>query len=225
MIRGLLLMLMMVCFVVRSPAGEPKVPLKTEVPEEILAGTPPDVIALLYPGTVIPKEDDFKLMVPKGTVNLALHKKVTASSTSPTIGKLPFVTDGKKAGTDENLLELEPDLQWVQIDLGQPAKIYAVYMWHYFREGRAYEDVIVQVADDAEFKKNVHTIFNNDTDASAKMGIGRDRPYVETNLGRMIDAKGVTARFVRLYSNGNTANGMNHYIEVEVFGKPVKPVK
>jgi hypothetical protein len=24
---------------------------------------------------------------------------------------------------------------------------------------------------------------------------------------------------VRLYSNGNTANDMNHYIEVEVYGK------
>jgi len=27
---------------------------------------------------------------------------------------------------------------------------------------------------------------------------------------------------VRLYSNGNTANSMNHYVEVEVFGKPIK---
>jgi hypothetical protein len=25
---------------------------------------------------------------------------------------------------------------------------------------------------------------------------------------------------VRLYSNGNTANDLNHYVEVEVFGKP-----
>jgi hypothetical protein len=25
---------------------------------------------------------------------------------------------------------------------------------------------------------------------------------------------------VRLYSKGNTTNKMNHYIEVEVFGKP-----
>ena len=28
------------------------------------------------------------------------------------------------------------------------------------------------------------------------------------------------ARYVRLYSNGNTANDLNHYVEVEVFGKP-----
>jgi len=29
----------------------------------------------------------------------------------------------------------------------------------------------------------------------------------------------VKGRYVRLYSNGNTTNKMNHYIEVEVFGK------
>jgi len=31
---------------------------------------------------------------------------------------------------------------------------------------------------------------------------------------------GVKGRYVRLYSNGNTANRLNHYIEVEVWGKP-----
>ena len=28
------------------------------------------------------------------------------------------------------------------------------------------------------------------------------------------------ASYVRLYSNGNTTDKLNHYIEVEVFGKP-----
>jgi len=201
-----------------TAAAEPKVPLKTDVPEEILAGTPPDVIALLFPGTVVPKEADCKLLVPKGTVNLALKKKVTASDTRPILGELSFVTDGKKKGTDDNVVELAPDLQWVQIDLGKTAKIYAVYLWHYFQEGRGYSDVIVQVSDDPKFKKGVKTIYNNDTDASAKLGVGRDRPYVDTYLGQLVDAKGVPGRYVRLYSDGNTANGMNHYVEVEVFG-------
>ena len=37
----------------------------------------------------------------------------------------------------------------------------------------------------------------------------------------MVDAKGVSARYVRLYSNGNTSDELNHYTEVEVYGKPV----
>ena len=40
-------------------------------------------------------------------------------------------------------------------------------------------------------------------------------PIVE---GKLIDAKGVKARYVRLFSNGNNANKLNHYVEVEVFG-------
>ena len=82
--------------------------------------------------------------------------------------------------------------------------------------------MVVQVSDDAEFKAGVQTVYSNDQDNSLKLGIGKSRPYIETFRGKLIDAKGVTARYVRVYSNGNTANDLNHYIEVEVFGKPVK---
>ena len=65
-------------------------------------------------------------------------------------------------------------------------------------------------------------VFNNDLDNTSGMGVGQDPHYVETSEGRLIDAKGVKGRFVRLYSNGNNANDLNHYIEVEVWGKPLK---
>jgi len=195
--------------------------LKTEIPEEVLAGTPPDVLAQLFPELTMPPADLPPLMVPKGTVNLAVKKKVTASDANPILGELNFVTDGVKEGTEDAYVELAPGLQWVQIDLGQTSQIYAVYLWHYFREARGYRSVIVQVSDDKEFnKENVTTIYNNDTEAEAGMGIGRERPYIETNQGMRIDAKGVQGRYVRLYSKGNTNNSMNHYVEVEVFGKP-----
>ena len=199
---------------------EAKVPLKTEIPVEILAGTPPDVLMMLFPGLDKPLDKPPQFLVPAGTVNLALRKKITSSDSNPVLGELSFVTDGKKEGTESNFVELGPLQQWVQIDLEKPCRLYAVYVWHFFREARSYQDVIVRVADDPEFTKNVRTIYSNDQDNSSKMGIGKDRPYIETNLGKLIDAKGVTARYVRLYSNGNTANDLNHYVEVEVFGKP-----
>ena len=68
-------------------------------------------------------------------------------------------------------------------------------------------------------KAGVTTIYNNDYDDSAKMGKGSDNPYVESRFGLVVDGKGSKGRYVRLYSNGNTSNEMNHYIEVEVFGK------
>jgi len=201
-------------------AEDQKVPLKIEIPTEVLAGTPPNVLAKLYPDLELPSKESLALMVPKGTKNLALKKKVIASEMDPILGELGFVTDGNKEGSEDAYVELSPGKQWVQIDLGTSSKIYAVAVWHYFRAARGYRDVIVQVSEDPKFEKNIHTIHNNDTDASAKMGIGRDRPYIETNLGKLIDAKGVTGRYVRLYSDGSTADDLNHYTEVEVFGKP-----
>jgi hypothetical protein len=137
-------------------AEDAKVPLKTEIPEEILAGTPPDVLAMLFPGLENPaqgRRPDF--MVPAGTVNLALNKTVTSSDANPILGEIKFVTDGSKRGTEDAFVELAPLQQWVQIDLGKPSNIYALYLWHFFREARSYHDVIVQVSDDADFSKNV----------------------------------------------------------------------
>ncbi len=205
-------------------ADEAMVPLKTEVPEEVLVGTPPDVLAMLFPGLEKPPEGKLpEFLVPKGTRNLALNKTVTASDSRPLIGKLSFVTDGKKEGSEQSYVELGPMTQWVQIDLGSTAKIHAVYLWHYFREARSYHDVIVQVSDDPDFAKNVQTVYNNDQDNSSRKGIGKDRPYIETYLGKLIGVKGATGRYVRLYSGGNTGNDLNHYVEVEVFGTPASP--
>ena len=202
-------------------AGEPEVPLKIEVPEEVLAGTPPDVLALLYPDLEMPKPDELaKVMVPQGTVNLALNKPVSASDDKPILGELKFVTDGEKEGSESTFVELFPGAQWIQIDLQQSCRIYAICLWHFFREARSYNDVVVQVAEDPDFKRDVQTVYNNDQDNSLSLGIGKQRPYIETNLGKTIDAKGVKGRYVRIYSQGNTANQLNHYVEVEVFGKP-----
>jgi hypothetical protein len=203
-------------------AADDKVELKVEFPEEVLAGTPPEVLILLFPGLVAPSEEMPKFMVPKGTTNVALKKKVTSSDSNPILGELAFITDGKKTGSEESFVELAPMKQWVQIDLGKPHAIYAAWVWHYFREARSYHDIILQVSDDPKFEKGVKTVYSNDQDNSAKMGIGKRRPYIDTNLGWMLDAKGAKGRFVRLYSNGNTANDLNHYVEVELFGKPVK---
>ena len=200
--------------------GQEMETFKTTIPEEVLVGTPPDVLGKLFPHLQLSLEEQKPtLKVPKGIVNLALKKKVTSSDKEPIIGKLDAVTDGNKEGSEDNYVELSPGSQWVQIDLEKSATISAVYLWHYFREARSYANVIVQVSDDPEFAKNVQTLFNTDKENMTKKGAGKERPYIETNYGRLIDAKGVKARYVRLYSDGNTANDLNHYVEVEVWGK------
>lgn len=202
-----------------AASAEDKVPLKLDLPRPLFVGTPrPIQLANLEP----PSAKRADLMVPAGTVLLSKDKPVTSSDSFPVIGELSYITDGDKTGTDGTYVEFGPDVQWVQIDLGAPAKLAAVALWHFHSQARVYHDVVVQVADDAEFKKNVRTLYNNDHDNSSKLGKGSDLAYVETYQGRVIDAKGETARYVRLYSGGNTSDELNHYCEVEVFGQPAK---
>ena len=105
-------------------AEEPRVPLKIEFPEEVLAGTPPDVLAMLFPDLEMPKpQEPAGLLVPEGTVNVALGKPITASDENPILGELPFVTDGQKEGSETTFLELGPGAQWVQIDLQKRSAI------------------------------------------------------------------------------------------------------
>ncbi len=198
-------------------AAAEMVPLVTELPKPMFVGTPKPIELpnLEKPSNV--KRADF--LVPAGTTNLALGKTVTSSDTFPVIGDLEYITDGDKNASDGYFVELGPDLQWVQIDLEAPATIHAVIVWHYHLAARAYHDVVVQVADDEAFTKNVRTVFNNDHDNSAGFGVGRDPAYVENYEGRLIPVKAEKARHVRLYSRGNTSDGMNHYVEVEVFGQ------
>jgi hypothetical protein len=194
------------------------VPLKTELPKPLFVGTP---VPIKVPNLEPPqkgKRPDF--MVPAGTTNIALGKKVTSSDSEPVIGTLDLVTDGDKEGDEGSWVELAPGKQWVQIDLEKDSNIYAVLVWHYHSQARVYFDVAVQVSDDPTFAKGVTTIFNADANNELGLGAGKDRSYIETYEGKLIDAGGVKGRYVRLYSKGNTTNKLNHYIEVEVFGKP-----
>ena len=136
------------------------------------------------------------------------------------IGELDMITDGEKNGGDGFFVELGPSPQWVQVDLGASRALYAILMWHYHSQARVYRDVIVQVSDDPTFKAGVTTVFNNDHDNSAKLGVGPDKEYIEVAEGRLVDPKGAKGRYVRFYSNGNTTNDLNHYVEVEVYGSP-----
>ena len=195
-----------------------KKPLKLDVPPLQLEGTP---VPVKLDNLDSSKRPNPQPMVPADVTNVAKGKTVTASDDFPLMGDLPQITDGDKGGSAGSVVELMGGVQWVQIDLGKETEIFAVALWHYHSQERAYADVIVQLSNDPEFKKDVVTIFNADHDNSAKMGVGKDKAYVETNEGKLIDIsdKPVKARFVRLFSNGNSTNETNAYIEVEVFGR------
>ncbi len=204
-----------------APAGGGKlVPLPIQLPKPMFEGTPQNVRVPNLQKPLGRPRDPF--LAPAGVVNVAKAKTVDSSDMEPIIGEIAQVNDGDKKGADGSYVELGPGAQHVTIDLGTPHEVFAVLFWHFHRQARVYLDVIVQVADDAAVTKNVRTLFNNDHDNSSGLGAGTDMNYVETAEGKLVDAKGSRARYVRLRSSGNNANELNHYVEVEVFGRPAK---
>jgi len=197
-----------------------KVVLELKLPKPMFVGTPRNIRSPNLEKITGKKRRPF--YVPKGTELLSLDKPVTGSETEPIIGELEFVTDGEKSGEEGYFVELGPGVQYVQIDLEGSYHLHAILIWHYHSQARVYRDVVVQISDDPDFITGVKTLFNNDHDNSSGLGVGKDKEYIEVNEGRLIDPRGVTIRYVRLYSRGNTSNDMNHYVEVEVYGTPVR---
>jgi hypothetical protein len=207
--------------VVTTAQGGDMIPLPHKLPRPVFSGTPADAPE----GTNVEKPLGRPRpvpLVPRGTTNLALKKKVT-SGKPPFEGSLEMVTDGEKEAEDGSVLELKHKTQWVQIDLGAPSRLFYVLFWHFHNEPVVFRDVIVQLSNDPNFVDGVTTLFNNDVDNSSGLGLGRDREYFETAEGKLVDARGTTARYVRLYSNGSTyRDPLNRYTEVEVYGLPAR---
>lgn len=202
-------------------AADDQAPLDIKLPIPAFMGTPTEIPASEH----LEKPSDkprAPFLAPKGVKNVALNKKVTSSDPSPVSGTLDLVTDGDKESSDNSYVELHRKTQWVQIDLEGDFTIYAIVVWHAHNTPQVYKDVIVQVADDADFTKDVKTLYNNDYDNSSGLGIGTDKEYFENYEGRLIDGKGVKGRYVRLYSKGSTFSALNRYTEVEVYGLPAK---
>ncbi|HZM05224.1 MAG TPA: hypothetical protein VFC44_19680 [Candidatus Saccharimonadales bacterium] len=206
---------------ISTVSAEELVPLEIKLPAPAFIGTPSDtpVASNVEKPSGKPRPP---LMVPPGVSNVALHKTVTSSATNTLPADLQKITDGEKEATDQNVVLLRKGAQWVEIDLGSPQEIYAIVVWHAHDTPKVYHSVVIQIADDAGFTENVRTLFNNDQKNADGLGVGTGREYFESNEGKLVEAKGAKARYVRLYSKGSTDTSMNEYTEVEVYGRPAQ---
>ena len=200
--------------------AQDKVAVKFVLPAPHSSGTPKDIKSANLEPDPGPGKLRAPIMVPVG-----FDKKLTKEDTKVTTsdeaitGDNEYVVDGDKTPDATCMLQLPAGLQWVQLDLGAEHVVSAVCVWHDQGDERVYKDVIVQLSNDEKFKEGVTTIFNNDHDNTAKLGVGKDKEYRERNDGRPMDGKLTKARYVRCYSNGSTSEPVNNYVEIEVFGK------
>ena len=126
-------------------------------------------------------------------------------------------TDGDPTG---EAWHVGPDFRHAQLDLGSSQRVDSLRVWRPHPDERRYHDVIYQLSDDAAFSRGVTTVFNNDRDNSAGKDKGGgtlgDGEYSERASGQIVNFPPVNARYVRLYSRGNTQNTGNHYAEIMV---------
>ncbi len=197
--------------------GEDLVPIPLTLPQPRFVGTPTNLegVDRLAEPLGRPRPP---FLAPEGVENVALNKPVDSSETFPIMGELPMIVNGSSEADESNVVELGPFEQWVAIDLEQEYEIYAMVVWRYHLQPQVYFNIVVEVSNDEEFIDST-VVFNNDHNNSLGLGVGDDMNFVETAEGQLIDCKGITGRYVRLWSEGNNQNDYNHYIEVQVFGK------
>jgi hypothetical protein len=194
------------------------VPLELKLPAAAFKGTPKDLPEGLEVEPMSEKPRP-ALMVPAGCVNLAAKLVPTTSDANAKPDDLAKITDGDKEAYESSIVLMRKGVQHVQFDLGKNAELYAIVVWHAHDAAKVYRSVVVQIADNAEFTENVRTLFNNDIENKAERGPATHKQYFESNEGKLIEAKGAKARYVRLYSRGSTESALNEYTEVEIWGK------
>ncbi len=202
------------------PLDQSPSPLPLRLPKAAFVGTKENIQGIPH----LEKLQDTErspFLAPADATNVALNKPVIGSVEEPILGELQMITDGDKEAADQSLVELDPFSQNVTVDLESEHEIFAILFWHYHKTARVYFDVVVQVSSDPDFVEDVTLLFNNDLDNSSGLGVGEDMHYIETHQGKLVDTKGIRGRYVRLHSMGSSASDVNHYLEIEVYGRPV----
>lgn len=161
-------------------------------------------------------------ILPAGTSSAATTN--VASGITPTcsgaIDNASRTTDGDI--NTANYCSVTTGVTWIMLDFGASYDINKVNLWHYYGDGRTFHDVIVQLSNTSNFSTKT-TVFNNDANNSAGQGTGTDSEYAETSNGKEITFTTVNARYMRLYTNGSTANNYGYYVEVQAWTSDGEP--
>jgi len=155
-------------------------------------------------GTAIGLPFDVEVVQPLEVLdtNLALNKSIDSnntisyknSSSSPVNGNI----------NSSNYTSFGSGEAWLSVDLGAIYNINTIKVWFYWLDNRTYYDKRIQYSVDGATWVSVY----DDT---------VDPVYNETSAGKEFVFDKDAARFVRVVTNGSTASGGNHVIEIEAY--------
>ena len=185
--------------------------------------------------------------VERNVVSSKTNKKVKISAYDVTDkkavtekGERPFshLNDGNK-DTQNNYLELDDTSdktnhsRYVQVDLGDEYELNRIHLTRYYSDSRTYGPTVIELSKNEDFKEKMQ-VFNSDKDGTVhNLGKGKDDLYTETAEGKEVTFEKTTARYIRVYVNGqaNKKSSSDHIVELEAYGvktntetnKPITP--
>ena len=185
--------------------------------------------------------------VERNVVSSKTNKKVKISAYDVTDkkavtekGERPFshLNDGNK-DTQNNYLELDDTSdktnhsRYVQVDLGDEYELNRIHLTRYYSDSRTYGPTVIELSKNEDFKEKTQ-VFNSDKDGTVhNLGKGKDDLYTETAEGKEVTFEKTTARYIRVYVNGqaNKKSSSDHIVELEAYGvktnsetnKPITP--
>ena len=185
--------------------------------------------------------------VERNVVSSKTNKKVKISAYDVTDkkavtekGERPFshLNDGNK-DTQNNYLELDDTSdktnhsRYVQVDLGDEYELNRIHLTRYYSDSRTYGPTVIELSKNEDFKEKTQ-VFNSDKDGTIhNLGKGKDDLYTETAEGKEVTFEKTTARYIRVYVNGqaNKKSSSDHIVELEAYGvktntetnKPITP--
>lgn len=136
-----------------------------------------------------------------GTVNLALNASVTSSLPAVSGRLTSEVTNGI---TNGSYFESDPGTGSVTVDLGSQLSVGKVIVWHYYLDGRSYNNNLVQVSPDGS---SWTTLFNSSVSGA----------FTEVAAGHTLTFTPQQVRYIRDTINGSSSNPGNHWVEIQAY--------
>ncbi len=134
-----------------------------------------------------------------GTTNVALGANASSPS-NPRNQSYSLLTNGN---TSSQLFDGGSN-RTVTVDLGSAQIISKIIVWHYYNDGRTYNDTKTEISADGTTWK---TIFDSSVSGT----------YKETAAGHTISFFPTNARYIRDSINGSSSNGSNHWYEIMAY--------
>ena len=179
------------------------------------------------------KQDQYNVVSSKTNKNVKVSAyDVTTKQVVQESKDRPFshLNDGSKDYRN-NYLELgdtsdrQNHSRYVQVDLGAEYDLNKIHLTRY-ADGRTYGPTVIELSRDADFKEKTQ-VFNSDKSGNVhNLGEGKDDLYSETAEGKEVTFEKTTARYIRVYVNGQPNNNStsDHIVELEAFSDSNKPI-